>query len=424
MIKILHPIHDRKEYSETVLDDALQQLWDIIFKPIWDVLRMKKPARINSITRMISISSLLPCPYNREIDEDKIDSIEKAIKSSGQIKPFVITEVSTDKGKELMITDGHHRYLTLQRMIKKGELPKDTKVPVVMADEEGIDTAKGERQYRINSISDLKNAIRAGRIFYQEGYFYGVFNSVTGKALRNLGASFSSQKKAYKLDINKIPMDMRTDIVIGRGMNQSKTERILKYLEEIKPLKLIVGSGMQAITMFDDLNKQAITTFKVLPENLQIPMELTQQQKDNLADTYQKNLSGYLEDWKTEQIERLREKTQQNAVLGYRADRLAGIVKSEFDVSKNRAKFIARQETSQFISKYRQDRYTNAGIKQYIWSTSKDERVRLDHKVLDHQIFSWDSPPITNRITGERNHPGSDYNCRCLALPVIRLGVV
>ncbi len=321
MTKILHPIHDRKEYSDSILDNMLQQLWNTIFRPVFEILNLKTLARINS-------------------------------------------------------------------------------------------------------IADLKNALRAGRIFWQDGYFYGAFNSVTGKALRDLGASFSSQKKAYKLDINKIPMDMRTDIVIGKGMNQSKTERILKHLEETKPLKLIVGSGMQATTMFDDLNKQAITTFKVLPENLQIPMELTQQQKDNLANTYQKNLSEHLEDWKVEQIERLREKTQQNAALGYRADRLTGIIKSEFDVTRNRAKFIAWQETSQFVSKYRQDRYTNAGIKQYIWSTSKDSRVRPDHKVLDHQIFTWDMPPITNRTTGERNHPGQDFGCRCLALPVIRLGAL
>jgi SPP1 gp7 family putative phage head morphogenesis protein len=150
-------------------------------------------------------------------------------------------------------------------------------------------------------------------------------------------------------------------------------------------------------------------------------MDLTEQQKQDLVDTYQKNIELYINDWKDEAIERLREKTQANAALGYRSDRLARIVKTEFGVSKNKAKMIARQETSLFVSKYREERYTGAGIKQYIWSTSQDQRVRHDHADLNHKIFSWDEPPIVDQSTGKRGNPGTDFNCRCLALPLIRL---
>jgi SPP1 gp7 family putative phage head morphogenesis protein len=320
MIKTLRPIHDRIEYSQPIASDMLQALWDAIFKPVFDILGIKTPARVNS-------------------------------------------------------------------------------------------------------IADLKNALRAGRIFWMDGYFYGEFNAAVGKALRDLGASFSSQKKAYKLGLDSIPMDMRTDIVIGKGMNQSKTERILKHLDELEKTKLIIGAGTKSVAMMSSLNEQTLNTFKVLPENLQIPMDLTDRQKTELLGSYQKNLSGYLEDWKKEQVERLRIKTQANASLGYRADRLAGIVKSEFGVSKAKATFIARQETSMLVSKYREQRYTGAGIKQYVWSTSHDQRVRSSHAELDHKIFSWDSPPVVDPATGRRANPGEDWNCRCLALPVIRLGV-
>ena len=284
-----------------------------------------------------------------------------------------------------------------------------------------FDILQMKKPARLNSMADLRNEFRSGRIFWQDGYVYGKFNSAVGKSLRDLGATFSSQKKAYKMDINKIPMDLRTDIVIGKGMNRDKTERILKALEEAKQMRLVVGTGSEATTMFDDLNNQAITTFKILPENIQIPMDLSDQQKEDLLETYQKNVSGYLEEWKNEAIERLREKTQANAALGYRSDRLARIVKTEFGVSKSKAKMIARQETSLFVSKYREERYTGAGIKQYTWSTSQDERVRKDHADLNHKVFSWDSPPIVDRSTGRRGNPGEDFGCRCICLPVIRL---
>ena len=274
---------------------------------------------------------------------------------------------------------------------------------------------------RVNSVADLKDALRAGRIFWQDGFFYGNFNATVAKALRDMGATFNKTKKAYKLNINDLPMDIRTDVVIGKGMNRDKTERILEALDGAAEMKLVIGTGMKATSMFDDLNQQAISTFKVLPENIQIPMELTKQQKEDLLDSYQKNVSGYLEDWKTEAIERLREKTQANAALGYRSDRLATIVKTEFGVSKSKAKMIARQETSMFVSKYREERYTGAGIDEYVWSTSKDQRVRPRHKELDHQVFSWDSPPIVD-AQGNRRNPGEDFGCRCIAIPVLRLG--
>lgn len=85
--------------------------------------------------KYIPIKSLLPCPYNREIDEAKVESIVDAIKETGEIKPFVVTEVKTDDGDKLMITDGHHRYLALQ------QIPGIATVPYVMADERGVDTA-------------------------------------------------------------------------------------------------------------------------------------------------------------------------------------------------------------------------------------------------------------------------------------------
>ena len=273
---------------------------------------------------------------------------------------------------------------------------------------------------RVNNLADLRDALRSGRIFWQDGFFYGQFNATVAKALRDVGATFNGTKKAYKLDMGKIPMDLKTDIIIGKGMNRDKTERILKALRESQGMKLVVGTGMEET--IKDLDGQFIKTLKVLPENIQIPMQLTDRQKANILSDYTNNINLYINDWKQEAIERLREKTQKNAALGYRADRLANIVKSEFGVSKNKAKFLARQETGLFVSKYREERYTNAGIKEYIWSCSLDERVRPDHKALHHTKWSWDSPPIVDRSSGRRGNPGEDFGCRCLALPVVKLG--
>ena len=275
---------------------------------------------------------------------------------------------------------------------------------------------------RVNSPEDIKKALRAGRIYWQEGYFYGEFNAIVGRALRGLGATFDRRKRAYKLDLGAIPMDMRTDIVIGKGMNKLKTERVMNHLDLLAKTKIVVGAGNQGVAIMDSLNEQVAKTVKVLPESIEIPYDLMDKSKRDLWDAYSEHVNGYLNDWKDEQILRLREKTEANAAMGYRADRLAQIVKSEFGVSQGRAKLIARQEASIFVSKYRETRYTDAGAREYIWSTSNDERVRKDHKDLNGMKFSWTEPPVTNKQTGARHNPGEDYGCRCLALPIIRIG--
>lgn len=82
------------------------------------------------------------------------------------------------------------------------------------------------------------------------------------------------------------------------------------------------------------------------------------------------------------------------------------------DVSDSRAELIARDQCLKLNGALTQTRQENAGISSYTWSTSNDERVREEHRALEGQVFDWNSPP-------EVGHPGEDYQCRCVALPVI-----
>lgn len=85
--------------------------------------------------------------------------------------------------------------------------------------------------------------------------------------------------------------------------------------------------------------------------------------------------------------------------------------------TESRARLIARTETTTFNSQLTQARHVAAGITEFVWSTSRDERVRETHAELDGQRFSYDKPPD---IPGEgRVVPGQIWNCRCTALPVL-----
>lgn len=84
-----------------------------------------------------------------------------------------------------------------------------------------------------------------------------------------------------------------------------------------------------------------------------------------------------------------------------------------------RARFIARDQTAKLNAAMNRERNQALGITEYIWRTSKDERVRESHAKRNGKTFRWDDPPAGGPADG--GHPGEAINCRCTAEPVITL---
>ncbi|MEI6805584.1 MAG: phage minor head protein [Myxococcaceae bacterium] len=97
---------------------------------------------------------------------------------------------------------------------------------------------------------------------------------------------------------------------------------------------------------------------------------------------------------------------------------LERIIKNQLGVTKQKAQLIARDQVSKYSGDLTKHNQTYAGIKQYRWETSRDERVREEHRVLDGQVFDWDKPPVSDK-SGGRYHPRQGYRCRCDAIPVV-----
>lgn len=106
---------------------------------------------------------------------------------------------------------------------------------------------------------------------------------------------------------------------------------------------------------------------------------------------------------------------------GMRWEDLAGAVRRIGQVTERRARFIARDQVAKMNSAFNRVRQTGLGIERYIWSDSHDKRVRHSHHALNGQACEWKNPP---KIEGEPLNPGEDYNCRCVAIPVINLAEI
>jgi SPP1 gp7 family putative phage head morphogenesis protein len=97
---------------------------------------------------------------------------------------------------------------------------------------------------------------------------------------------------------------------------------------------------------------------------------------------------------------------------GTRVEDLRDALIARGNVSESRADLIARDQTLKLNGAINQARQTSVGIDAYVWSTAGDERVRDEHAELDGQTFQWNAPPSVG-------HPGEDFQCRCIAMPVI-----
>jgi len=98
---------------------------------------------------------------------------------------------------------------------------------------------------------------------------------------------------------------------------------------------------------------------------------------------------------------------------GQRFTEVAKDIQKRFGITRRRANLISRDQTTKLNASLTKLRQESAGITEYIWSTAGDERVRPTHKANNGKKFKWDDPP---KVTG---HPGTDINCRCVAIPVM-----
>lgn len=116
--------------------------------------------------------------------------------------------------------------------------------------------------------------------------------------------------------------------------------------------------------------------------------------------------------------ERVHELTIRQLSNQGRAAEMAKEIMRTSEVTKSRATLIARTETSRTVSAMTEVRARHVGAEQYIWRTALDSDVRPLHAKLEGKVFSWDDPPVIGE-NGERGAPGSIYNCRCYAEPII-----
>lgn len=277
-----------------------------------------------------------------------------------------------------------------------------------------MDIRSSEITNSTGTTNPLATAIQSGKIYYDSGLFYGQFTAPVSRYIRDQGGQFIRTKKAWALA--DFPMQITAAIAEANVRQTEFISKILSVLDDIESATPTAQFDLfvpyeKTVALIDNDLQATVRSISVMPE-------ITKTMRNNIAKEWGANLEIYIKDWRAENIVKLRQEITQNTLRGNRSTAAIKAISENYGVSKRKAKFLARQETSLLLSKMREQRYKDAGSTRYKWSGANDERERPDHKALNGKIISWDSPPVTNKKTGARNHAGADYGCRCVAIAV------
>lgn len=273
------------------------------------------------------------------------------------------------------------------------------------------------QEIKNTAASALIEAILLGRVQYVNGQFSGTYNARITKALMSINARYNKRIGAWTAPMDDLPVDIRSAVAIASTRFRTMHNDVMGYLDAIDADT--AASQLELEGIYTNVIVDMESSFKQTVKQIGVVPEVTTGTVKVIAKDYSDNMRLYIKSWTADNIKDLRQTVLQNTFNGYRAETLVKGLQRNYAVSLNKAKFLARQETSLLMSKYREKRYKDSGVARYQWSSAGDARVRDRHAELDGKVFTWDNPPIIDQATGRRGHPGEDFGCRCVAVPVV-----
>lgn len=271
-----------------------------------------------------------------------------------------------------------------------------------------------------NENNIIIEALKNNEIIYKDGGFIATkkFSNKVAKELIKIGAIYDKYNKIYQINMNDLPDYILRYITQSQLIAAQKLTQINQFLSDID-LNLdqyidLMTFDTQVKTILDDTGKEIQIEAKRIHV---IEPDLSKVNIKEISENYTKNMQYYIKNWSIKRIQEMRLKVQKAILDGYREDEIQKMLQDEYHIAKNKAKFLARNETNIMLSEYKKTTYKEMGFDKFIWKTRMDGLERELHKELNNKIFKFDEPPIIDERTGQRGLPGETYNCRCIFIP-------
>ena len=261
-----------------------------------------------------------------------------------------------------------------------------------------------------NTKQSILQLFKIEKLIVKNNVIYGDFNSYISKELRDLGFTYDKNKKGFvgiiPNDILKICEELRMK---NKRFIYDLDDYLNTYLQNLE--SSIDTINIDYSPMIEDYKEQLINSFERF--NIKSSFLTT-----DINNNYINNSKLFIKNMLFEETTKMRNELRELVEQGASNKSISQYLQDNYKMTQKRSLFIARQESSLLLSEYSKQQYLNNGIKKYIWSTSNDERVRKLHRELNNTIQEFDKPPIDD-LNGKRHNPGENFNCRCVAIPIL-----
>ena len=167
----------------------------------------------------------------------------------------------------------------------------------------------------------------------------------------------------------------------------------------------------------EDLRKDTIEQAPQL--DIQIDdIELDAQSK-KIAEDYTYNMQYWVKKWEVKNIIKMRQDVLKMIQQGARVPRIQEYFEKRWKIAKNKAQFLAINESHLAASVIKATQYQIIGCPGYKWGRSSSKEKRLLHEKYYGKFFTWDDKPIIDEELGIRGYPRQIWNCKCHMLVVV-----
>ena len=249
--------------------------------------------------------------------------------------------------------------------------------------------------------------------------------------------------KKLELDILKSAQEFKLPVIelgiVSPDVKISRTERkqIESYWkkrdEQAQKLRDKINKAQspeQKQELREKLKKYNIETHSNAP-TLDVDVdkyELNKVSKE-IANDYVYNMNYWIKKWEVKDIIKMRKEVADMVQKGVRVPQLQEYFEKRWKIAKNKALFLAENESRLAGSVIQATQYQKLGCTRFKWGRSTSIEKRELHKKLAQEnnneygingtnVFEFDNPPIIDEKLGIKGLPGQIWNCKCQMLCV------
>lgn len=305
----------------------------------------------------------------------------------------------------------------------------------------------------LNDKNTLTNAIRSGRIYYENGAFRSSkpFSNAVSDELEKLGAKY--RNGAYYIDRALLPVEIENSLALVAAREATKVaalngllarlaatvgqdtavklfiekavDRMFKKLqvdleESTKERKVpvidisvdipeidIADTDFQKIDEYHQLTKEERKNLEV--PKLNLDEVVIDKRAKKIAQDYTYNMDYWVKKWKAKEIATMRHDVLDMVQSGARTETIKKYFQTRWGIAERKAEFLARNESGIASSVLKATHYQDMGCTHFKWlrSTSKEKReLHLEYaKETGNQygingtnIFSFSDPPVIEQV--------------------------